>query len=116
MATYLDFSIGRLEDAVLTVSMTPPTNISGKMIRFMAQHRFGGISGFATKYAASGFNNVSGINVIDGVQGRFQISLNSVDSSGLDYGNYATASEFLDPGQRTIVTEGYMAITPGVAT
>jgi len=115
VAQYMDFSLSRFEDAVLSVSLTPAVNISGQSIRFLSQHRFGGLSGFAIKSVASGFNNVSGINVTDGVNGVMQITLNSVDSSGLDFGNYAYSIERLDNNSRTLYTAGFWAINVSTA-
>ncbi len=115
MPILADFSLSRLEDATLTVSMAPPTPIGGWMLRFWMQNRFGGISGFAQAYVSSGYNGQSGINVINSGQGVFSVTIPSMATSGLDYKNYAYAIERLDSGFRTVISEGYVLLLPSVA-
>jgi len=112
---FTDFSLGRYEDGVLTVTLTPPTPIGGWTIRFMAQRHFGGLSGYAVKYTASGLDGMSGITITNSGLGIFNIQLNSSDMSGLPFGNYATGSERLDSGQRTDLTQGFWSLNPSTA-
>ena len=70
---------------MLTVTLTPPTNIGGWSIRWMAQRYFGGLSGLVTKYTASGFDGQSGITITNSGQGVFNVQINSADSSGMPY-------------------------------
>lgn len=86
-------------------------------MRALVQHRFGGISGIIVKSVASGFAaGQSGFTYLNSGQGQFQVNFNSVDTSGMDYGNFAFAIERLDSGSRTVISEGYLMLSPGVAT
>lgn len=109
----MDFSMAPREDGTLAVSMTPPVGISGWSLQFLLQKNFGGISGLIVKSAASGFNNVSGINILDGVQGQFNVKINSVDTSGFSSQNYAYTIARLDSGFVTTLVEGYLLLQPG---
>lgn len=109
-----DIVTGRYEDGTFVVELNNPTPIGGWTIDFLVQKRFGGLSGLIHKQVASGFNGASGITITNSGQGVFQIALNSVDTSGLDYGNYAYATQRLDSGSRTLINEGYISILPGV--
>jgi hypothetical protein len=113
MPSQTDMSLTRFEDGVFIVSMAPSVNISNWTVRFQAQKRFGGISGFMLKSIASGYNNQSGINITNSGQGQFNVQLNSVDTSGLDYGVYTYCCERLDPGARTVLSEGFITLLPG---
>jgi hypothetical protein len=112
MPILADFTLCRYEDGSLVVSLAPGTNIGGWSMRFALQHRFGGISGIIEKWMASGYYGVSGMNINNSGQGVFNIGVNSADTSGLDFGNYAYTVERLDSGFRTILTEGYLQLTP----
>lgn len=112
MAALMDFALYRREDATLGVAMQPPTLISGWNIQCTIENAFGGISG-TFKSCASGFNNVSGINVIQGSTGVFNVQINSIDTSGWDQKPYAFAIERLDQGARTTLVEGFLLLLPG---
>ena len=108
----MDFALARYEDGVLTIPMVPPVAIGGWSIRYTEQKRFGGSTNLITKSVASGFNGASGITITNSGQGIFNIAINSVDSSGLEYGNDAFVVERMDSGHRTSLTEGYRLINP----
>lgn len=112
MPVYSDFSLCRQEDGTLQVSMVPAVNVSGWPIQFSLSNRFGSDTPLVVKSCASGFNNVSGINVVDGAQGVLQIQIDSINTSGLEYGNYAARTERLSSGARTALTEGYLLLLP----
>lgn len=109
MPVYSDFSTQTGEDSSVAMALTSPTSISGWSIRYQETKHFGGSSGLVQRYCASGFNNVSGINVTDGANGRLVVSLRSADSSGRA-GNYAYRIERLDSGFQSVLTEGYRTI------
>ncbi len=113
MPTQSDFSLTPLEDGVFIINMAPGTPIGGWAMRFQAQKRFGGISGFMQKYTASGYNGQSGINITNSGQGQFNVQLNSVDTSGLNFGVYTYCCERLDVGSRTVLSEGFITLLPG---
>lgn len=109
-----DFAFTRYDDGILTMPMVPPVAVGGWNVQFKVQHRFGGISGLIVKSMASGFSGVSGITVTNSGNGVFNIALNSADTSGMEYGNYSFAVERLDSGSRTLLSEGYLILLPGV--
>jgi hypothetical protein len=110
MPIYADFGIGKLEDGTLSVDMRPPVPIGGWSMLFFVQHRFGGISGIYQASIASGFNNMSGINITNSGEGQFNVSLPSIWGSGLDFGNYAYSCQRVDSGSRTILAEGFISL------
>ena len=115
MAIYSNFSLIRYEDGILSVSLTNPTNISSWNIQFRASKRFGSCSGLIIKSADATYQNgQSGITYTNAAQGQFNIRIDSVDTSGLEFGNYAFAIERLDPGNRTDLAEGYLLILPSI--
>ncbi len=108
-------SLQSLEDTSLTISLAPPTAIGGWSLKFQAQHRYGGISGFMTKYTASGYGGVvSGITITNSGQGILSIAINAVDTSGLDFTPYVYQLERTDSGFRTITNYGFLNILPRV--
>ena len=102
----------RATDATVTVAIDPPVLISGFALQFQVMHRFGGISGLINKYAASGFNNVSGINVTNAANGQFTVSIGATDTSGLDYGNFAYRALRTTSGSQTVLSEGFLVLVP----
>jgi len=113
MPVIADFGeFAQYEDGLINVSLAPPTNISGWSLQFQVGKRFGWTSGLITRSCASGFNNVSGINVVNGAQGQFKISLQSVDTSGMNFGAYAGYCQRLDSGFHTNLVEGYLIVVP----
>lgn len=111
MAVQCDFNFARQEDGVLTVSMRPPTSVAGWTIEFNLMKRFGG-EAILTKSAASGYNGTSGISIVNLNQGIFNVQIDSIDTSGLAWNNYAYQTLRTNPGSRTELTEGFMVLTP----
>ena len=108
-----DFSLSKMEDAILNVSIAPATAIGGWHIQFQVQQRHGGISGLITASCASGFGGgVSGITVTNSGEGRFRVAVNSPQTSGWNYQNFAYNITRLDSGSRTIITEGNLLLMP----
>lgn len=112
MAIQADFSISQYEDQALNVAVAPPVSISGWNVQFGVTKRFGGGSGLITKSMASGYNGTSGVSIVDGAAGIYNVTLNSADTSGLPYGNYAYQMQRLDSGFRAVLSEGYMLVVP----
>ena len=115
MAIQTNFKLERFADGDLTVGLAPAANISGWTLQCTmwrrAQNISGSVSGLITKSAASGFNNVSGINVTNGVQGVFTVHFNRFDVSGnLDSGSYYFKVERMDSGNASVVAEGFRLI------
>jgi hypothetical protein len=108
-----DFSLTLLEDGIVTLSMQPPTNISGWFLQFALSRRLGAEFPILTKYCGSGVNNfASGMNILNGAQGFLQIQMNSADLSGYSEGNYAWSITRLDSGFRTVIACGYEQYLP----
>lgn len=102
----------RMEDGLLVVQLTPAVAIGGQSWQFECMNRFGGVSGRIIKNMSSGFIAVSGMNIVSSGLGTMNITINSRDTSGLPYGNYAFAVTRLDSGNRTAATEGFLLLLP----
>jgi hypothetical protein len=107
-----NFSLVRLEDGVLAVQMVPSTAIGGWQIEWNLVKRLGSTTPIATRSVASGYNGASGITVTDSGQGMFNITINSVDTSGLNPGNYANGADRLSSGRRSALTQGFLTLLP----
>lgn len=112
MPIQVDAPFVRFDDGLLIVSLQPPTPIGGQNYQFECMGRFGGASGRIIKSMASGRYNVSGMNIVDSGQGRMSVTIDSVNTSGFQYGNYAFTIQRLDSGNRSTVTEGYLMVNP----
>ena len=105
------FSLPALADGTLTIGLQPAVNISGWTLQCTTwknqQTISGSVSGLITKSAASGFNNVSGINVTNGAGGVLNVNFNRFDvSGGLEVGTYYFLLERLDSGNATPLANG----------
>lgn len=109
MPLYNDFQMNYV-DGILTVELAPPQSIVGWSLKFEMSKRLGGTS-IVQKYAASGFNNVSGINVVNASQGIMNIQLRKSEVSGLDPGAYSFKVTRTDSGSATELVEGYRVMS-----
>lgn len=113
MAIIQDFMLIRGDDAVLEINLTPPVAIGGWTIHTRLQKRFGDIaSGILDKWMASGRYSVSGMNIVNSGQGIFNVAINAVETSGLDYGNYAYSAVRTDSGNVSVLTQGFCMLMP----
>lgn len=110
MTIQANFTISQYADGVITLDMTPTVDITGWDIRFYVMKRFGGTPLF-TRSVASGYNNVSGINITDYEVGRMDITINAEDMSGKCWGNYAYKCDRRNSGQVTPLAQGFIAFT-----
>mgnify|MGYP001606604572 CR=1 FL=1 len=106
-----DFSMMKMEDGIVVLSIAPPVAIGAWNIRFTVQHHFDGTSNLVTKSTASGYVG-SGITIANSGQGVINIALNSADTSGWDYKAYAFQTERLDSGNRQVLSQGYFMLLP----
>ena len=106
-----DFSLCKGEDGILVISMTPPVPIGGWPIEWSASVAFGGTA-FVTKSCASGYHGVSGITIQNSGAGIFQVRINSVDTSGVEFGAYAQKCLRTQSGFQTEIENGFWNITP----
>lgn len=107
MSKQMDYPLPLYADGILTIEMEPPVAVGGWTVRYFETRRFGNQSGLIEKWGGSGFNNVSGVTVVNSGAGIFQIAINSVDTSGRCPGNYAFKFERMDSGSRNPLVEGY---------
>ena len=115
MAIFDNFALIRGEDAILSVSLNPPTSISDWNLQFRVNRRFGSCSGLIFKSAdLPTFNNVSGINVTNAAGGMFQVRIDSVDTSGLSFGNYAYSTTRIDTNSQTVLNNGFLVLLPSI--
>lgn len=110
MPSYSDFSMGYV-DGSLTVGLSPPDNIQGWSIRFSMMKRNGGTP-FLYAYAASGYNNVSGIQITNFTIGTMVVSLPQSSVSGQDPGAYYYVLERTDSGSAGPLVQGYRVMWP----
>lgn len=110
MAEFFSFSLHKREDATVTIPLTPPTNIQGWGMEFFLSYRFGSTSGRIVKSMASGFYGVSGMDVENALEGIFNVSVNGIETSGLDAGNYAYTIRRTNSGYVSDVTQGYLSL------
>lgn len=108
MTIQTNFPLAVNEDASVTIPLTPPTAIGGWDLRFQVGPRPGFVSGYLTRSTASGFNNVSGVNIVNSGAGIFEVDLRSSDFSGLDQGAFWWQAERLDSGSRTVLANGWL--------
>lgn len=114
MAQQVDFALAQYADGTLTVTLSPPVPVGGWEIEWVMQKHFGSESPLVRKSVASGFNGASGIRVTNSGQGEFKVTINSVDTSGLDPINYVHSARRLTSGSRVPLAEGYVILTPSV--
>lgn len=112
MSTETDQTIVEYEDECITVFLNPPQNIGGWNIQTTIMNHFGSTSGRIVKSVASGFSAVSGITILNSGNGQFKTKINSVDTSGMEFGNYAYVIERLDSGCRKLLFNGYFIVDP----
>ena len=100
------------QDATLTIPLSPPTAVGGEQYKFLMTKRFGGGSGLVECYVNSGYNGVSGMSVVNSGQGQFQITFPGLNTSGLEFGNYACTIFRTKSGFFTPVSDFYITLGP----
>lgn len=108
MPYYQDFEMGYV-DATVAMNLVPPANVTGWTIRFQQSVRPGS-SGFIHKFAASGYNNVSGIRITNFAQGVMGVSLYASEMSGRDPGAYFYRIDRVDSGNVTELVQGFRVV------
>lgn len=112
MANLMDWSWIKFDDGTISISMQPPVAIGGWSLQTVVSKRAGGDSNYIVKNAASGYYNVSGMNIVNSGQGVFSVSLQSVDTSGMDYGLFSYNVSRLNSGNRVTLVEGFLTLLP----
>jgi hypothetical protein len=119
MPVEVDFGLVKYEDGLLTLTLTPPTDVSQWPVRFTLSRRFGSENPLVRKYNISGMVStqsgayVSGVAAINPSQGVFGVEILGSDLSGQQPSNYAFAFERLSSGYRTVLARGYLTMTGG---
>jgi hypothetical protein len=106
----LNFQFSRDQDALLRISMAPQVNVSGWQGDFAMTIRKGGTAIFTKSFASGYVAGQSGITMTDGNLGVFDITVNNVDTSGLDFGNYHCNFKRTNSGFHTTLSEGYITL------
>lgn len=112
MPSLQNFSWIKFQDGTLTMQLEPPVPVTGRSVAFALYKRFGGVVPLIQKYMASGYYGVSGMNIAASGLGLVNISINSLDTSGLDPGNYAGTIQFTDSGSKVPATLSYFQLMP----
>jgi hypothetical protein len=112
MPTISNFTWTRFDDGSLVINLDPPTAIGGQNLAFTLGRYFGGAMDTIVKTAASGFNGVSGLTVVNSGQGQMSVALTALDTSGLDFGNWAYRVARTTSGQVVAFTEGFCLLQP----
>jgi len=101
-----DFRLDLSSDGVVTLQLAPPNAIGGWSLQFILSKAFGGTAQ-VTKSMASGYYNVSGMNIVNSGQGILSITFHPAEVSGLDQGNYAYQISRLDSGYQSDLADGF---------
>lgn len=110
-----DIELSREQRATLVISLRPPTPIGGQTIRWQMKKVFGTDVRLVERWVGSGTNGASGITILNSGQGQFKVELYGDDTSGLEYGNYATASDVILSGTGTGISplgRGFVVLYP----
>ena len=115
MPLFSDFSLVKYEDGVLTIELSPPIPVGGMFLTFTMNKRMGGRVPLLTRSCGSGYGGgESGITVVNSGIGVVAIDIDSNNTSGLVPYNYACQLERMDPGNETVLWQGYMILGQNV--
>ena len=117
MPVYQNFSMAKFENAVLAVTITPPTAVGSWNLSFVVMKRFNGEESLIVKSSTSGFGaGQSGITILNSGNGQIAVKINTPDTSGLcpNYA-YAFALTRVNSGFNTVLTEGYLKLLPSMS-
>lgn len=109
MAVTANFSFYRGEDTLITVTMTPITDITGWSLQFTARVTLDILPIAITKTTGHG------ITLTNPTGGVFTIFLLSADTNTLDPGNYYFDIQRVDSGFHGVLTTGVMTLLDPVA-
>ena len=106
----MNFQFSRYQDAILTIDMAPSFNVFGCQGEFFLTERKGGDRIFTKSFNSGYTTGQSGITVTNTGIGRFNVTIDSVNTSGLDFGNYFATFKRLNSGFITTLSEGYITV------
>jgi hypothetical protein len=114
VAAEQDFPISRHSDVTVVIDLRPPAPVGGLDVRMTVADSFGSTSGRFVKYMNSGFYGVSGLTIVNSGAGVIAATIRAVDTSGLDWGNYAYEVKRFESGTETPWTQGYLILRPSM--
>ena len=94
----------RGEDKILTVTLDPVVNISGWTLAFTMRLTAGSAEALIEK------TTTSGITITDGTHGIFQVTLDDLETAGLQPGKYAYDCKRMDAGAEAILVYGTLEL------
>lgn len=108
MATLTDLSLYRGEDITITVTMSPPTNVSGWTFALSVKRRYEDSTTLISKTSPTIVNATSGI---------FRFSLASADTfnANVSTGDYVYDVQRTNSGSQTVLCAGSLKVLPQVA-
>lgn len=114
--TVVDIPQAVWDNNTILMTLAEGTNISGWSIQFDLSKRLGSTAPFYQAFAASGLNNVSGINVTNGPQGQFTTAVPASVFSGIVASGYDPTGAFAIKWRRTdyptTISAGYLVVSP----
>jgi hypothetical protein len=102
MSIISTITFDRGEDVLLTVTMTPTTDITGWTLTFTMKQYFGDAAALITKSGS----------ITSAVGGIFTITINSADTATLDPGSYQYDIWRTNTGYATVLTQGILKLLP----
>lgn len=112
-APTIDYPLPSYANGTLQVALAPPTSISGWAVRWDLMYRFNSPQPIISRYLASGYSNgESGITLVDGANGIFNIANNPGDVSGLTDGVLVYRTVRTDAGVETPLNGGGRLMGP----
>ena len=109
MPVALDISWYKGEDIKLRVVLFPAANITGWTIAFTVKQNFGDTAVLISKTTTAGQ-----ILITDALQGIFEATINSADTSTLAPRNYVYDVSRSDSGASTVLDVGILTLKPEV--
>jgi hypothetical protein len=111
VASNQSFSCYKGEDVVITVTLSPATNITGWGLQFTVKRGYEDGTALLTKTTAGG------ITITDAANGVFKITLASDDTNNatVGAGAYVFDVQRTDGGSRAVLTIGTFTVFPEVA-
>lgn len=113
MTVQLDYSLPLHSDGTIQINLIPATSISGWTLQHDLMYRLNSPQPIISKFMSSGFtNNQSGMKLIDGINGVFQVQMFASEVSGFLDGNYAYRVHRTDSGNASDNTAGFRLAQP----
>lgn len=97
MSVQINFPLPYSSDGILQVALASPTSISGWTIQWDLMFRPNSPQPIISRFLSSGYSaGQSGITLVDGTRGVFNVAMKASDLSGQEPGNYAFRTHRVD--------------------